>query len=435
MNYLYNGVELPDINEVWTDKETYPYAVIYYYDAGMVDSSLAGQKMSMLLLISVQGYYTGGYAVDGSHKSKSFGVADSQEVADVFGDITGVSIPVGVWGFATEEETTDDLTYDEGASFLWSNHDILNTDGTTYLAASEPIPVGSEPATDLKPIYKRINGQWVKQTAYERQNGQWVLISSVEQPDVPTGIYDDTEPLAWNSLAVTNNGAKFTYQGTPMVKISNLFGDAYDFNKYNILNIITGGMTFTATLQGTQNIDGCIGGVYIATLGSDTAEILVISVPQAGTYADIDIPEKGIYVTDYGALMPDDSIDFESTTGGIEVTDEYIKWYGNTDGLECAELGMIGNLYKVSEEVPTEYAENYTKVVYYDYAGTPGQYTSDDSSWNIDEEDGLIAINLMYAVIVLEEGVTYYDASLSPGVWFSKMPTNDFYVTELHFET
>lgn len=28
MYYLYNGVPLPDINTVWTDKETYPYAVI-----------------------------------------------------------------------------------------------------------------------------------------------------------------------------------------------------------------------------------------------------------------------------------------------------------------------------------------------------------------------------------------------------------------------
>ena len=28
ITYLYNGVELPDINEVWTDKETYSYALI-----------------------------------------------------------------------------------------------------------------------------------------------------------------------------------------------------------------------------------------------------------------------------------------------------------------------------------------------------------------------------------------------------------------------
>ena len=31
---------------------------------------------------------------------------------------------------------------------------------------------------DLKPVYKRINGAWVKQTAYQRQSGEWVQISA-----------------------------------------------------------------------------------------------------------------------------------------------------------------------------------------------------------------------------------------------------------------
>ena len=41
------------------------------------------------------------------------------------------------------------------------------------------IPLSSEPvSSDLKPVYKRVNGEWVKQTAYERKDGEWVLISS-----------------------------------------------------------------------------------------------------------------------------------------------------------------------------------------------------------------------------------------------------------------
>ncbi|MBO7738751.1 MAG: hypothetical protein J6S18_00110, partial [Oscillospiraceae bacterium] len=37
---------------------------------------------------------------------------------------------------------------------------------------------GGGDTTDLKPVYKRVSGAWVKKTAYERQNGEWVLISS-----------------------------------------------------------------------------------------------------------------------------------------------------------------------------------------------------------------------------------------------------------------
>lgn len=34
--------------------------------------------------------------------------------------------------------------------------------------------------TDTKPVYKRVDGAWVKQTAYERVNGEWVKISTAE---------------------------------------------------------------------------------------------------------------------------------------------------------------------------------------------------------------------------------------------------------------
>ena len=30
---------------------------------------------------------------------------------------------------------------------------------------------------DIKPVYKRVNSEWVKRTAYERINGEWVKIS------------------------------------------------------------------------------------------------------------------------------------------------------------------------------------------------------------------------------------------------------------------
>lgn len=50
------------------------------------------------------------------------------------------------------------------------------TANATYIGESEP----EEPTTDTKPVYKRVNGAWVKQTAYQRVNGEWVKISSAE---------------------------------------------------------------------------------------------------------------------------------------------------------------------------------------------------------------------------------------------------------------
>lgn len=41
--------------------------------------------------------------------------------------------------------------------------------------------------SDTKPVYKRVNGEWVKQLAFERVNGEWVKISSKEEA-TPIGI-------------------------------------------------------------------------------------------------------------------------------------------------------------------------------------------------------------------------------------------------------
>lgn len=54
---------------------------------------------------------------------------------------------------------------------------------------------------DLKPIYKRVNGEWVKQTAYLRQNGKWIKISS-DKETLPAGLYDANNTLlaSWDTL-------------------------------------------------------------------------------------------------------------------------------------------------------------------------------------------------------------------------------------------
>lgn len=51
------------------------------------------------------------------------------------------------------------------------------TKNATYIGESVP-EEPEEPTTDTKPVYKRVDGAWVKQNAYERVNGEWVKISS-----------------------------------------------------------------------------------------------------------------------------------------------------------------------------------------------------------------------------------------------------------------
>lgn len=168
-NYLYNGIELPQLPE-W-DKSIYPYAVIVkqgyfttYY------------KLRCYATIS---YYTD---VDGERKFGGDGtvaigyqvpVTDATNSAwESVGEID-VSTVVG------EHSVSDD----NSGNLMWANFDVLNTDGTIYLAASKPILLAEAYSSYLYngtwqkgTFYKRVNNVWVKHQAYRRVNGAWVKV-------------------------------------------------------------------------------------------------------------------------------------------------------------------------------------------------------------------------------------------------------------------
>lgn len=127
MNYLYNGVELPDINRVWTDKNAHPYAVIFFYQKSLTDTtpiytlSLLNQPATVGVanrFISGGGSVTG-YLIEGAETEWRF--VFSSDVA------AGDAIQFG--GVLT------------ASSRGWSNYNILKSDGTLHLAASDPVPV------------------------------------------------------------------------------------------------------------------------------------------------------------------------------------------------------------------------------------------------------------------------------------------------------
>lgn len=74
-----------------------------------------------------------------------------------------------------------------------ANDYLLNKKITNYSKVDDFDPNGCESKGDVyadiyvkdiinKPIFKRVDNQWVKQTAFERVNGEWVKISTSPPP-------------------------------------------------------------------------------------------------------------------------------------------------------------------------------------------------------------------------------------------------------------
>lgn len=107
MNYLYSGVPLPDIYSVYTPEvqELNPFAVI------------------------VRNNSTGDY----------FLMADDETfTANSDGDTVR---PFPGVAYALENEEWVSSAGRINCKAIWANHNILNEDGTLYLAASDPVPV------------------------------------------------------------------------------------------------------------------------------------------------------------------------------------------------------------------------------------------------------------------------------------------------------
>lgn len=128
-NYLYNGIELPDINEVWTDelKAQYPYAIInrsedYLEDYGstMLISIFTEPPYATTSTINLKPAYGIDYYLDGE---------GSWQFYEAFEGIT-IRLPQ--------------------SAYVWSSYDITNKDGDTVIFPySEPIPVESEPMPEF----------------------------------------------------------------------------------------------------------------------------------------------------------------------------------------------------------------------------------------------------------------------------------------------
>ena len=121
-NYLYNGIELPALPE-W-DKAAYPYAYISY--SGTYDAYF----LRLVDAPGVHQYYMGQECI-------YFGTD---------ANLSNYKFVDGAWTFYNETTAKYEMIMVASViQIVWSNYNILNKDGTIYLSASDPIPVGGEP--------------------------------------------------------------------------------------------------------------------------------------------------------------------------------------------------------------------------------------------------------------------------------------------------
>ena len=119
--YLYNGIPLLDINTVWTDKTTYPYAILV---VNAIETILHISPVPFI-------YNNPTVSIDGVAGSPKYRYDSSGWVEDGTGS-----------GYT-------------GSGVKWTNYDIIDTsDNSVYLAASEPVlvedPVPDNVNFDLK---------------------------------------------------------------------------------------------------------------------------------------------------------------------------------------------------------------------------------------------------------------------------------------------
>lgn len=213
--YLYNGVELPGLPETWNETE-HPN-----------------------LFIRV-------VSIDGSAENAVYSLFAASAAAVSYDD-NGILFPLSAVGekYAVSEgawvessESLSDSFYikrNDGFLYtLWANFDILNSDGSVYIAASEPVPVVGKfplrewvgwllaglcsrplPMGAREPVAWLYNGVRLPELSkyckgvysyIMLQNGAYFLFSSAELPyygtigsydavynDGPTSLYKDAE--------------------------------------------------------------------------------------------------------------------------------------------------------------------------------------------------------------------------------------------------
>lgn len=178
---VYNGWELPDIETVWTDKETYPYAILEANSDGLYFSLILTDVPYTYMGLDSKSRAVFKVTEDGNIKLFIYLIDESVAVAFdkpmyQYVEIASNSIFVG-----DEYEHADPL--------IWSSYDILDEDGAIYFAASESVgpntPNDSVTSITVTPSTASItSGESVQFSAVVNGSGnydnsvQWLIVNS-----------------------------------------------------------------------------------------------------------------------------------------------------------------------------------------------------------------------------------------------------------------
>lgn len=118
---------MPDIDSVWTDKETYPYCFV-------LCEKIDGSIISVLYLAS------GKVVVGANSGLPSFAIYSGANSAFSYDPDGVVGDAVDGWVYMGSEDT---IGFDTNSNLLcWTNYDILDANGSLYFSkSSDPIPL------------------------------------------------------------------------------------------------------------------------------------------------------------------------------------------------------------------------------------------------------------------------------------------------------
>ena len=138
MNLLYNGTPLPDIRSVYTPEvqKEWPYLVMAYNigSSGNIDR-----------------YVLGGTKVPQTYNGEKHGHTGSYQNWYIY-NYPDMYLP-GTWDWDEEYGSDDESkVWASDTPILWSNHDILNTDGSVWFAGSKAINAETGEEVDFSPV-------------------------------------------------------------------------------------------------------------------------------------------------------------------------------------------------------------------------------------------------------------------------------------------
>lgn len=289
-NYLYNGTKLPEAPE--HDETIYPHLAI---------ANNTSMNMYILVLMTKPGYV----GTDGYIKCSEAATVVTYVCSK--GDAT--------W----TEYQTDEYEADHGVANtstmvpIWSNTDVLNEDGTLYLAATEPIAAMIINNDFWNGVACGLGSSAIANFTDTTPFGKGYIIGTYLKAVRPrvVNVLDNEWPIEFSVFAVANNSTKMDLDGIPLIKVSDLAPTFAEISAIASIKLVASldGMTQELILSkymASPVVDGVTAAVFLQMQMNIGAYLVSVSQENVGVDINgITFPEAGLYVSDFTVMYPD----------------------------------------------------------------------------------------------------------------------------------